>query len=474
MIALSVARDSLRSSLRGRREAALARARFSLQRLRLRLDRWADLDRRPRIIATACWSFPIYSQTFVYQELRQLLRQGYALRFVYSQLERHYRLADQYRGLWRARRRLELHPAVCDHSAAWFARRVPKRVNAVITELASAAGMSPDEVRAHRHVRQAFAFARLVQAYGPAYLHSYFFYEGTLFTYVASHLLGIPRGVSCYADHVLDDYALKTVALHLRQCRLVVATSQRIRTELLAIAPTAAGVLVKPNGIDAAQFPPRERCDPPAGEPFRLVSVNRIEPKKGLTYLVDAVHRLHGDGLPIALHILGADDDNDASRAYGAALRRQVQALGLEPVVHFEGRRTQADVAAFFARGHIFVAPFVETASGDKDGVPTSLLEAMSSALPVVVTDAGSMPEVVQHTRDGLIVPQRDPAALADAIAALCRDAAHRDRLGANAAARVRREFDVQVCESVFHERLAHVLAQSPASHAPQPDPDPA
>ena len=201
--------------------------------------------------------------------------------------------------------------------------------------------------------------------------------------------------------------------------------------------------------------------------------MNRIEPKKGLTYLVDAVHRLHGDGLPIALHILGDDDDNDASRAYGAALRRQVQALGLERVVHFEGRRTQADVDAFFARGHIFVAPFVETATGDKDGVPTSLLEAMSSALPVVVTDAGSMREVVEDTRDGLIVPQRDPAALADAIATLCRDAALRDRLGASAAARVRREFDVHVCETVFHERLAHVLAQSPASHAPQPDLDP-
>ncbi len=474
MLAPSEVRESRRPSLRGRGDATLARARFFLQRLRLRLDRWVGLDRGPRIVATACWSFPIYSQTFVYQELRQLLRQGYALRFVYSHLDRQHALADQYIGLWRARRRLELHPGVCDDSAAWFARRVPKRVDALIAELASAAGMSPDEVRAHRHVRQAFAFARLAEAYDPAYLHSYFFYEGTLFTYVASSLLGVPRGVSCYADHVLDDYALKTVALHLRQCRLVVATSQRIRAELLAIAPEATGVLVKPNGIDAEQFPARVRCDPPAGEPFRIIAVNRIEPKKGLTYLVDAVHRLHGDRLPIALHILGADDDNDASRACGAALRRQVQALGLERVVHFEGRRTQADVNGFFARGHIFVAPFVETATGDKDGVPTSLLEAMSSALPVVVTDAGSMREVVEDARDGLIVPQRDPVALADAIAALCRDTARRDRLGAHAAARVRREFDVRVCEAVFHGRLAHVLAQSPATDASQPDLDPA
>ena len=87
---------------------------------------------------------------------------------------------------------------------------------------------------------QAFAFARCADAYAPDYLHSYFFYEGTLFALVASMLLDIPRGVSCYADHMLDDYALKVVGLHLRQTSLVIATSQRtgmpVSTEVIAVA----------------------------------------------------------------------------------------------------------------------------------------------------------------------------------------------------------------------------------------------
>ena len=83
----------------------------------------------------------------------------------------------------------------------------------------------------------------------------------------------------------------------------------------------------------------------------------------------------------------------------------------------------------------------------------------MSSGLSVVATDAGSITEVVDHGRDGLIVPQRSPEALATAIADLLGDAGRRSRFAQNAAARVRAEFDVATCEQIFHDRLSLVLA---------------
>src|SRR6185503_19696520 len=139
-------------------------------------------------------------------------------------------------------------------------------------------GMSPEELRNHYHFKQAFAFTRTVEACRPDYLHSYFFYEGTLFTLFASYLLDIPRGVSCYADHMLDDYALKLVPWHLEQCSLVIATSGRIKRELMAIAPQADPdrILVKPNAIDSRRFPAAVRTEPAGGQPFRLVCVSRI------------------------------------------------------------------------------------------------------------------------------------------------------------------------------------------------------
>ena len=80
--------------------------------------------------------------------------------------------------------------------------------------------------------------------------------------------------------------------------------------------------------------------------------------------------------------------------------------------MHLEGRRSETDINAFFKSAHVFVAPFVETESGDKDGVPTSVLEAMAAGLAIVATDAGSIREAIEDGLDGVIVPQRNPGLL--------------------------------------------------------------
>jgi glycosyltransferase involved in cell wall biosynthesis len=96
----------------------------------------------------------------------------------------------------------------------------------------------------------------------------------------------------------------------------------------------------------------------------------------------------------------------------------------------------------------------VETETGDKDGVPTALLEGMATGLPVVATDAGSISEVIDDGRNGVLVPQRNAKALAEAIETLLHDLARRQQLGASAAAKVRRLFDASECEKAFQERL--------------------
>jgi colanic acid/amylovoran biosynthesis glycosyltransferase len=97
----------------------------------------------------------------------------------------------------------------------------------------------------------------MVEAHRPEYLHSYFFYDRSLMALVAGYLLDIPRGVSCYADHLLKDYELKVVPLHSEQCNIIIVTSERIKQELSGIAPKTdpLRILVKPNGIDTECFP---------------------------------------------------------------------------------------------------------------------------------------------------------------------------------------------------------------------------
>jgi glycosyltransferase involved in cell wall biosynthesis len=430
---------------------------------RLALERRFTRRGQRRMVATICSNFPIYSQTFVYQELAQLEQDGMRLRLMYSRLDPHDQLPASFEVLWHARRRLFQNRKVHERDFAHYRRRMPDRVAGLIARLCQASGLSEQDLLAHGNFLEAFSFTRMVEAYRPDYLHSYFFYDRSLMALVAGHLLEIPRGISCYADHVLKDYELKVVPLQLELCDVVVATSERIKRELIELAPhtDANRIIVKPNGIDTDRFALRERSEPDDGKPFRLVTVCRIEPKKGLIELVEAVGLLRDRGRRVETHLVGAADEWSAdSRDYKRRLDQRISELNLWGTVHLEGRQGDEGVQRMLGLAHLFVAPFVETESGDKDGIPTALLEGMATGLPAVATDAGSIPEVIENGRDGVLVPQRSPAALADAIESLLKDPERRVRLGRAGADTVRRRFDAKTCETIFHDRVRALLAR--------------
>ncbi len=413
-----------------------------------------------RALVTVSGNFPIYSHTFVYRELIELARSGFELCLLYSNRKSRSHLHAEFDALWQAKRRDNLNSWSGGGAIEHYRRRMPEtvaRLTGLVTEFS---GMGADALFAHKHFRQAFAFTRLVEAWAPDYLHSYFFYERSLMTLVASYLLGVPRGITCYADHVLEDYELKVVPLHLKLCDVVIATTDRVRRELLQIAPAAdpLRILLKPNAIAASLFPVSDHPDPVSSAPFRLVCASRIEPKKGLLVAVEAIALLRDRGVSVLLHILGEADDKPSSRQYERRLRRRIAELDIGAGVRLEGRRDLDGVRRFLASAHLFIAPFVELGNGDKDGIPTALLEAMATGLTAIVTDAGSILEVVEDGKDGVVVPQHDAKALADAIEAILHDPDRRRRLGAEAAHKIRRDFDVETCERMFHERVRQIL----------------
>jgi len=433
-----------------RRVAALARS-----------ARQRAVARRPVVLAIGAWSFPLPSQRFVYEELAALGRAGFDVRLAWSRRERGVELPARFAPL--AAAGLELAPAASAGAAdlAWFRATRRARLDALLDELAAATGRSPEALVARREIRRALSFARLAEAARADYLHGYFFYEGGLAAHVAARLLDLPRGVTCYADHLLADWDLKAVELQLRNAAIVVATSRRIAAEIAELCPAAsARTLVKPNAITTAAFPRRQPRTRAAGEPLRLVAVSRIDPKKGLLVLVEALAELARRGVTARLEIAGGVDRGSAAGAAAAArLDRRIASLGLERSVARLGWLAERGVIEAMGRADLFVAPAVETPEGDKDGIPTALLEAMSCGLPIVASRAGSIPEAVEPEVDGLLVPPADVGALADALARLGRDPGLAQRLGERAAATARARFDVEVCEPRLAERIGALLS---------------
>src|SRR5262249_48648551 len=118
--------------------------------------------------------------------------------------------------------------------------------------------------------------------------------------------------------------------------------------------------------------------------------------------------------------------------------------------VELAGPRTHAELPREYARAHAVVVPSIEDLSGDRDGLPNVVLEAMASGRAVVASEVGAIGSAVLPGRTGLLVPPGAPVALARALATLSRLPRLRERLGRQGRARIERRFELTRCTARF------------------------
>ncbi len=194
--------------------------------------------------------------------------------------------------------------------------------------------------------------------------------------------------------------------------------------------------LIRGSGVDTRRFAPAPEPD---GPPVAVL-VARMLRDKGVGEFVAAARLLKERGVPVRMQLAGpTDPDNPA--ALDEASLRQWKAEG---IVEWLG--PVADMPALWARSHMAVLPSY------REGLPKALLEAASCGRPMVAADVPGCREIVRHGETGLLAPVRDAKGLADAIAALARDAELRRRMGARARAVAEAEFAEEI---VVRETLA-------------------
>jgi glycosyltransferase involved in cell wall biosynthesis len=186
-----------------------------------------------------------------------------------------------------------------------------------------------------------------------------------------------------------------------------------------------AAQLIRGAGVDIARYVPTPEPD---GTPV-VVLVARMLREKGVHELVEAARRLASAGVDARFLLVGAPDPGNPAAVPEAQLRHWSD----EGVVDWLGHRT--DVPEILAASHIVCLPSY------REGLPKTLLEAMAAGRAIVATDVPGCREAVMDGENGVLVPPRQPAALAQALERLIRDPALRRRLGAAGRARAEREF---------------------------------
>ena len=268
---------------------------------------------------------------------------------------------------------------------------------------------------------EALALRRLVRTHRPDVLHVHWIVpQGVVALLVAR---GVPWLVTTLGGDVYalrDPLSLRLKRAVLNRAAAVTTMNVDMRQRLLALGAPVDATLVLPMGADVdgvrATGAGVTRC------PGRVLFVGRLVEKKGLAFLLEALRSVPGDW---SLDVVG-----------DGPLRPDLEALAAGLPVRFLGQATKDDLARAYAGCDLVVAPSVPAASGDQDGLPVALLEAMSAGCPVVASRIAGIDEAVVDGETGLLVPPGDAPALAAALIRLLGDPELRDRLGAAASAR--------------------------------------
>lgn len=285
-----------------------------------------------------------------------------------------------------------------------------------------------------RHFLEGAYLADLLEREPVAHVHAHFATAPALVSMFASQLSGTPYTFTAHARDIYVDTRPDLLRKEIERAAAVVTISEYNRQRLQEIVPKANGkVRCIYNGVDASLFPFRWPRSADPGPPT-ILAVARLVEKKGLGDLVEAAAILRDQGLSFRVEIVGTGP-------LLRTLRDRITQLRLERTVTLAGAQPQEFVRLAYQRAAIFALPCVITAEGDRDGIPTALLEAMLSGLPVVSTFVSGIPELVQADRTGVLVAPGNPWILAHALGQLIADPRLRDRLAQAARTRVESEF---------------------------------
>ena len=244
----------------------------------------------------------------------------------------------------------------------------------------------------------------------------------------------------------LTNYALFARQLA-RQGARFLCVSAHILRQALARGFPAARTHLHYIGIDTEAL-----ASAPAATAPNILHVARLVEKKGGADLLRAFAHLHPAHPTATLTMIG-------DGPLRGALQSLAETLGVTSHVRFLGALPNAEVFAQLRRAAIFALPSVTAASGDTEGLPITILEASALGLPVVATQHGGIPEAVIDGETGLLVPERDPAALAAALDRLLSDDTLRVTLGAAARRRMEAHFNLRRQTALLEAHYAELLA---------------
>lgn len=386
----------------------------------------------PRHLAYVLKRFPRLSETFIAAELIELQRQGERVTvFATSRPDEAVRHAflDE----------LRVPVVYLPHRPLGEPVRVSRALLRVVRRhprgwlRAAAWSLWPPRLVGVRRLLQATVLRDELACADIDHLHAHFATTAARLANLAWRMDGPTYSVTTHAKDIWHQEVRQD---HLRDklghAAFVATVSSPNQRHLSSLLDAGAPVHVVPNSVDLR----RVRCSGPRQpEPGLVLTVARLVEKKGIGDLIAACAMLTRRGRPVRLEIVGEGPER-------RSLEASARSLCLD--VAFRGALPQEQVLERYQQAEVFCLPCVVASTGDRDGLPTAVLEAMALGVPVITTAVNGLAEAVLDGDTGLVVPERRPEALADALEQVLADPALASALACRARSHVERGFSLE------------------------------
>ncbi len=377
--------------------------------------------------------FPRLSETFILNELLELQRQGTPVE-VFALIEPDEKI--RHGMLTQLRARVNYLPEdswvdACCIRQGGFPQDFQK------LKLFADGRHGETDADADRLKLRAAVLAVLAQANRIEHLHAHFASDAATVAMLASRLSGMSYSFTAHAKDIYHESVDTTFLKEkIRGAKFVITVCDHNREYLAGLAGKQEEdkVIRLYNGIDLDLFRPE-----PAGQADEslILAVGRFVEKKGFSVLIEACRILSDQGVNFSCDIVGQGE-------LGEQLERQIRQATLQERVRLVGPRSQEDLRAYYRGAALLVMPCIVARDGNRDALPTVMLEAMACGLPVIASQVTGIPEIVGHEQTGLVVKPGDPADLANAITRLLQNPELRYRLGAAGRAKAETYFDLR------------------------------
>lgn len=282
----------------------------------------------------------------------------------------------------------------------------------------------------------------------PDHFHSHFAFLSGFGAKYASDYYEVPFSITTHASDLYKNPVGTYTSSLLQRANRIITISEYNKKYIRKHFDSETPIDIIRAGIRPEKFSPTETT-----EPNRVLTISRLVEKKGIRYALEAINLATKQVPDIEYHIIGSGELEEE-------LVQQTIQLGIEDNVTFLNNVSDQELVTELDEARCFLLPCVIADSGDRDGIPVALMEAMAMKTPPVSTTVSGIPELIDHEQNGLLTEPRNSEATADALLTLLQDDSKWSSYSDQARDKVDEDFNIEHeanrLENIFKDAQSH------------------